>query len=195
MSKNQSRNVPLFDSNVPVINEEHKEIHEGEMFFASHDHARNDGEVSEMLVVTGNTRTLVHMFFTFSSLLASSWALYEGTSKAYVSDNAVTVFNRYRSSPKTPQTGFQVCHTPSGSGDGTKLASGFCGSDTGPKGPGGTSRDQAELILKPGTSYLMRITSAANSNTVVKEIDFYEHFAPTAQTTTTTTTSTTTTTA
>lgn len=193
-----SRNIPVMGNDVPVIQREHKEIHEGEMFHVTYKKAANTSQTLELFVRTSGTRKRMHATFGAQSLLTASWELYEGTSKSYVSDNAITPINRNRGVSATPQGGDLFCHTPSGSGDGTKIAQGFCGGGAGIAAIGAQNRDAHEFILKPSTQYLLRITSNADSNQLVAELDFYEHtegYAGLLTTTTTTTSSTTTTTA
>lgn len=190
------RSIPTHRGNrVAVIEHEHIEIHEAEMFFFSKTLARNSAEVVEILFKTSGTRMLSHMEFLFSSLLGSTWSIFEGTGKSYQSGNALTMFNRFRPSSKQPSSDIQVCHTPGAGADGTEIDNGFCGSGSGPLAPGGNVRSEGELVLKPGVAYLLRITSSVNSNQCKIFGQFYEHWgAQNVDITTTTTTSTTTTT-
>jgi hypothetical protein len=184
--------IPVHMRRVVTISHEHLEIHEGEDFFFDHLKSANSAETLEILVKTSGTRKMMHAYIECSSLLTATWALYEGTTKTYNASNALTIKNRFRDHPNTPASDVLACHTPGGSGDGTKIAGGFCGGGSGPRSPGGTSRSQAELILGVDKYYLLRITSNANSNQLEGLIDFYEHFDGEAPVTTTTTTTTTT---
>jgi hypothetical protein len=184
--------VPVFDGVVPVIEWEHKEIHDEMMWFIDYSAAKADTETIEIYFRPSGTRYLSHAMFSADSLLSATWALYEDTDKTYNGSNALTFVNRFRPSKETLQTDVLACHTPGGSGDGTLLATGFCGPSTGPKGPGGTFRRDAELVLKPHVPYLLRITSAANGNVLVGMVNFYQRFHRGEQIYTTTTTTTTT---
>jgi len=186
--------MPVFQDYMPAMSHKHVQIHEEELFFANYSLARNDTEVLEVFFKTPPGRTFLHTVFGFESLLAATWALYEGTTKTYNGTNALTVFNRFRPSRNTPTSGYQICHTPGGSGDGTKLDDGFCGGGAGPLSVGGRASIDAEMPLKEDTNYLLRITSNANSNVVKAEVTFYEKVYLGDVVTTTTTTSSTSTT-
>ena len=198
MTIGSQKSIPVEEEKrVPTILHEHEKIHDGELFFANYSKAANDAETLEIFIRAGGTRHLLHVTFKSSSLLTGTWALYKATSKTYNASNVIAPQNHFDGHPNTLHTDVQICHTPSGSGDGTRVAGGFCGGGSLPQSPGGVSRAEAELILYPKRAYLLRITSNANSNTLEGELGLYERFhhdAPVTTTTTTTTTSSSTTT-
>ena len=116
-----------------------------------------------------------------TSLTTQAW-LYEATTLQHVVANAITPVNRDRNSSNT--SGMTVCHTPLGnssssSGDAVEVilatqAWGTPGKGTSP-GFGGSARGSAEWILKQNTAYLLEVISAAASNIVSIELDWYEH--------------------
>lgn len=178
---------------IPSLDEEHYLVHAGQVYYAFHvNETRNDGETIEVYFKSPPGRRLLHMLIQKNSALAATWYLYEGTTKTYVVGNKLTGLNRYRS--KADST-LEACHTPGGSGDGTLILSGILGGSSGPSRVGGQSRTAEEILPKPDTAYLLRITSKAASNRLAAYLEYYERFHSTAATTTTTSTTTTSTTA
>jgi hypothetical protein len=187
--------VETFTNCVPTLPEEHLLIHGGYIWLAQQKDTGVDSDASkELLFVTSNTRNLMHMVFSFASLLGADYFLYEDTEKTYVSGNAITPQNRNRHEHRDSSGTIQICHTPAGSGDGTLVFQGIIGSGSGPQSLGGNNRDANEIVLKPNTKYLARITSRANSNETMISAEYYERFHHDVATTTTTTSTTTTTT-
>jgi hypothetical protein len=110
-----------------------------------------------------------HAFFRVESSGGCAVQLHEASTKTYNAGNALTAFNRVRSSTKTPSLQ-QACHTPGGAETGTALPAWRTG---GFKSPG-SSRSDEEWVLKPDTAYCLTITSDGAGNSVTGEVDFYE---------------------
>jgi len=183
-----------------VISYEHHEIHDGRSFFADYSASPvADGVAIEMRVEAPNTGRLAHMVFAVESGLAAKLEVWEDTTKTHNASNVIAARNRDRNSDKV--SGLTICHTPGGSQAGAANLIGpiYFGAATvsGKGDTGGGAGGRHEIILKRGAAYLIKVTSAADGNSLHINMDWYEHRSKTETfvntTTSTTTTSTTTT--
>jgi hypothetical protein len=88
----------------------------------------------------------------------------------------VPIRNYRRSATSVP--GCALYHTPTVTAVGTALIPGryLAGGTSQQTRIGGEVRDQAELVLKPNSKYLLRITNiSGGAVTVNPAISFYEH--------------------
>lgn len=169
-----SRGVHLDDkvAGLVTISVPHYAIHDGKSFMITRAVTLPAGNDDEIRLATPNSTDEAHFSFTVISTAEVTVDIFEATSLAHESENALTPVNRDRNSSKT--SGCTVCHTPSGTGDGSKIwtgkagASGFLTSNPGQVG------SRAEIILKKNTAYLIRVTGAQN-DTVNIQLDWYEY--------------------
>ena len=153
------------------IDVEHHEIHDGSSYqvtaFAT---GVGSGSIADFFGITP-ANVDCHFVFSVSGSGELEFALYEG---ATVSSNGtpMSVINRNRKSIKTST--MQAFHTPTVTGVGTLLESGYFGTG---KTVGGSNHSDTEMILKNNTNYLVRITSRSSANNISGKFMWYEHNA------------------
>ena len=157
-----------------VIDHAHHEIHRGLGYVATDTATVNDAGTREVRIAVAATHE-AHMTFEVSATLHTTIQFYEDTTKADVSGNRLTSINRNRDSSNTSNV--TICHTPSGSGDGTILFTFAFGADSlgaAKPGFGGVEGSRGEFILKPGKVYLLKVTSGTDGNLISIILDWYE---------------------
>lgn len=155
-----------------IIPVEHHQRHEGEMFSAKYSDATlADTDTAVLHIKTGASYS--HLFWAASAGLAYTVELFRGPT---LSNNgtAVTVHNANDNSDKTSTT--TAFHTPTVSNNGTSLEGPFYVGG-GAQRPGGSNRQDSERILLPNTSYLIVLTSRANSNLGSVVAEWYDEGA------------------
>lgn len=158
-----------------VIDTVHHEVHEGEMFHASHTNGSvSNGASLDVLLVTGATVETHVSWEVFAGGQVTVY-LYEGATTS-AAGTAVVAYNMKRDSLNTPEA--TVTHTP------TVTATGTTALINGRILPGGTSpttrvgggiRSGAEWILAPETQYLLRVTNTSGGTIAVNVgLEWYE---------------------
>lgn len=145
---------------------EHFKVHKG-LYFYFQDFATGigNGATRNVLIVTANNGKAVHCKFSLSTL-GGRYTLYEDTTTS-ANGTAIAVFNRDRTSANTASTTAFV--GPTITTNGTQLYV-FLVSSSAP-----SEKDSLlEVILKPGTKYLITFLSTTGSNVTVTEAGFYE---------------------
>ena len=154
------------------ISYEHHEIHSGSHYFHKESYDLPKNGTIDHLIVTPATPEYAHMIIgvenTISQVLVS---LYEDTTTS--ADGAVdTIFNRNRNVADDNTT--EIYTTPTVTGVGTMLWSITLGASKAL--PGGTARDDQELVLDGGSKYMLRIVEPNVAATTVNvSFDWYEH--------------------
>lgn len=155
---------------VPIgIGYEHHEIHGGSHYNVCNYQLNNavDDEIA-FVITTPASGPQVHLTFEVYSSLGATVDLYEG-STSVVGGTAVTPRNNNRNSSNV--SGSAIVKDPTSLTDGTFAAGYIAGSS---RNAGATKRED-EYVLAENTSYLIRITSLANSNNISWCADWYEH--------------------
>lgn len=160
-----------------VMDHEHRMIHDGMAFHATHRTASlaNGGTLEGLIAVpAGAFPHMTGMLFTFGAGDLDI-ETFEGTTTS-ADGTAVNSFNRNRNSTNTPN--IVLTHTPTITDDGTKIHDRLVP----PTGAGVGNQEGVvspnlgeEWILKPSTKYLVRVTN--NSGGAIKvtmEILWYE---------------------
>lgn len=158
-----------------VIDTVHHEVHEGEMYHASHTNGSvANGANLDVLLVTGATVETHASWEVFAGGQVRIY-LYEAPTTS-ANGTALTIYNMKRDSLNTPEALFY--HTP------TVSATGSVALVNGRILPGGTSpttrvgggiRSGAEWILAPGTKYLLRVTNTSGGTIAVNVgLEWYE---------------------
>ena len=174
-----TRNVALrVDANthtLQVIDYAHHEAHGGSAYFAVYSGLANDTDFIEVRIQTPDTTKWAHMVITIDSALACTSELWTPTTKTDVSGNRITPLNRDNNSSNT--TGLTICHTPAGTqtGDANLLQYIGAAAVSGRVNTGGGTGSRGEFILKQNSSYLIKVTSRADSNALSILLDWYEH--------------------
>lgn len=154
-----------------IVDFAHHKIHDGEHYFFEEGIILGAAASREYLIVTPDSDMLPHLTIRIKYGLAGSAEFYEDTTKT--GGTSLTPRNRNRSAGDlSPVT---LTHTPSGTGDGTLLFDTTHGSTGGgPNSSGGENRGESEIMLKPNSSYLFRVTSAEADNRITVLLNWYE---------------------
>ncbi len=158
-------------NSVQVIDYAHGELHEGRHFVIRDYMSLPKAGTRDILFVTPDTPRWCHMVYSYESNDAAVVGqFFEGPTVSASGTPALTV-NRNRNSAYT--AGLQIYYAPTVTATGTLLAARAVGSG---KNSGGAMRDNAEIVLKQNTLYLLRITEGNVAATNLNwEFDWYEH--------------------
>ena len=154
----------------------HHQIHEGESWSFTEVITLGSAAVQDYLI-TIPAGVYPHFGYAIEASFGITVELFEGTNKTQ-SASALVMQNRNRSKQLTV-TPLATIHkgTNAGTTDGTRILHKKSGTGTTQGKAAGQSADARERILNAATSYLFRITSAAASNDVSVEFDWYEEGA------------------
>ena len=153
-----------------VIDPAHHEIHEGDHYTCADFTDLGNGATYNVLLVTPDTASRVHMTFQFATESEATVTLFEDTTTSN-DGTPITCYNNRRDSVNT--AALVLTHTPTITGDGTQLARGKSGSG---KQVGGEIRGENEWILDQDSKYMLRITNdTALANWVSWLLSWYEH--------------------
>lgn len=149
----------------------HHEIHEGSAFISSYEATLASGAVSLLRIGVGSAPKHAHMMLEIDAGASTDVAVFETTTYTDASGNRVIGYNRHRE--KANSSLLTICHTPTGSGEGTKIFGMLLGASGG-AASGGSGSGRKEFILKPDTAYLIKVTSNAVGNRITIILDWYE---------------------
>lgn len=157
-----------------AITIEQEAIYAGRAFFVIYSALANDTDVIEVRIATPNTDDRIFMSFDVETALASTVALWADTTKTDNATNRITPVNRDFNSTRTSKA--TLCHTPGGSqaGDPDLLEYVGAADVAGKVTAGGEASHDNHFILKPGSAYLVRVTSRADLNALAILLDWYE---------------------
>ena len=152
-----------------VIDAVHREVHEGHVFTAEHSANVANGNSLEILITTGTKQA--HAAFSIAAGGQVTVYFFEATSKT--AGTGITPRNHNRN--KSDNTNVTVAHTPGGAGDGTAIVNGrlLPGGATQQTRIGATARSNLELILRPSTKYLLRVTNTSGSAIDINPVFVY----------------------
>ena len=153
-----------------TIDYAHHEIHGGSHFFTGNFTLLANAQVYNIIFITPDTLKYSHMIFELATQAEAMFNYYEGVTVS-ANGTALAMFDRNRTTDNTPGTTFY--HTPTIATTGVEFGAGIFGSGN---KIGGQLRDSNEIILKPNTIYLLRITNNTSvSNWLDWQFDWYEH--------------------
>jgi hypothetical protein len=151
------------------ITGEHHQIHAGTSFYYDDLITLGAGVTQDYLITADSLKS--HWGYLIDGAFGITIELFEATDKT--GTTLQTAYNRNRNSSITPTT---TTHKgiSGGTTDGTRIV--WRRSGTGAVGGklSGTSTDASERILKMGTKYILRITSAAVNNEIALQLNWYE---------------------
>lgn len=156
-----------------VLDYIHWKVHRGQMFAAEYLASVNNNASMDLLFVTGPEET--HIKFSVTAGGACTVYLYEDTITS-ANGTIVPTHNHRRSATNVASA--QLYRTPTVTTVGTALIPGryLAGGASQATRIGGAVRDEAELVLKPNSKYLLRVTNiSGGAVTVNPVISFYEH--------------------
>jgi hypothetical protein len=153
-----------------IIDYEHHEIHAGSHFYhCDYDLSVTLNNVIEFVFITADTDKLPHLTFDVYSGAGVTIEFYAGASGI---TGGTTITPRNNRTDSAIASGVTLIRDPSViASDGTRAAGFLAGAG---RTSGFVNRDR-ELVLSRNTTYLVRITSLANSNSVSWCAEWYEH--------------------
>lgn len=124
------------------------------------------------IIISVPAATYPHLVSTITVSGDCSIEFYEGATTT-ADGTAINLFNRNRNSATTPD--IVLTHTPTISGDGTIVHPDYIPGGQKKKATGGEDGFDDELVLKPSTKYLLRVTNESGANAIVAiAFDWYE---------------------
>lgn len=151
-----------------TMNYEHHEIHEGNHYnYADYDNDVASSEIINFVMTTPNTATRIHFYFNIFSSLGATLELFEGT----VATGGASIAPRNNERNSDNESTVTLVKDPTITNDGVRASGFLVGAN---REAGMIDRDR-EFVLKQNTSYLVRITSLANSNGISWDAEWYEH--------------------
>lgn len=152
-----------------TIDAEHSAIHKGWHFnYADYETNIDNGTTIDFTFTTPDTAEWTHFIFKAYSSLGITVELYEGAT-GVSGGTAITPRNNNRNSVNT--SGVILLKDPTITDDGTRAAGFLAGADR----TAGSAGRENEFILKQNTTYITRITSLANSNSITWDAEWYEY--------------------
>lgn len=151
---------------------EHAQVHEGEHFFYTDPVTLGSAGTQDYIFTTPDLVSLrCHMLWQADGTAVTTFQVYEGTAR---SGSALqTAFNSKRDSLNIAKA---TVHKGSSAGaDGTLIWAYAAGSAQGSSRVPSAAERADEMILKPNTKYLFRVTSGTASNLCNVKFLWYEH--------------------
>jgi hypothetical protein len=165
--------VRALEGETLVVDKEHYEIHEGNHYYIHGFEDEDADGTIEFVITTPDDSTRAHMTFQVIGALKITVEIYEGSSSV-VGGGSVTPLNNDRNSSNT--SGLTIIKDPTSITDGTKIDGYSVGYAAGApvNFTGGIAERNRELILKQNQTYLLRITSNVDANTISYKGSWYE---------------------
>lgn len=167
----------------------HSEIHAKSSYVLIYSGLADTDGVVELRIKVPDILKEYHAVVTIDVALAATVNVWRPTTKTHVPGNALVPANR--NDNELPDSRVTVCHTPGGSQAGIpQIGPIYVGSTSisGRTDTGGNTGGRGERILQRGGTYLVQVTSRADSNAITIYFDYYKHTNEEITTTTTTTT-------
>lgn len=159
-------------NSIQTIDYSHHEIHTGSHFFVTDYQTINSAASVDWLITTPNTTRWAHLTFEVQGSAVTTIALYEGADRT--DSSALTAINNDRNSATTATV---TVHrgVAGGSTDGTAIWQSSGGAATQQFRAGAENREEAEIILKQNTKYVLKVTSGTAGNICAVKLRWYEH--------------------
>ncbi len=157
---------------IQTIDHSHHEIHAGSHFFVTDYQTIGSAASVDWLIVTPDTTKWAHLTFEVQGTAITTAALYEGSDRS--GTTGLTEVNNDRNSA-TAATVAVYRGVNGGTTDGTAIWQSSGGSAVGSFRGGADNRQEAEIILKRNTKYVLKVTSGTASNICAVKLRWYEH--------------------
>lgn len=155
-----------------VVDYEHKEVHTGDAFYVTQVDVLDDTEIVSHRFYPPNTTEWDHFYFIIEAQAACLIEIREGITDAL--EFTENVRNRNRNfSDALATMGHEAKLFAATAG--TVIWSWYSGGAAGRARSPALSRQSGEIILKQNIKYEVRVTSAADDNTVSCYFTWYEH--------------------
>ena len=145
----------------------------GKLFTFSHPFSLDTAGTREFLLTSTANSAHFHVFFGSHAGDQYEVDIYKDTTKEYVSGNAIT--GSCRNLIENCTCPMRICHTPTGSGDGTLIYENHWGSASKKAQSGGALLESEHWIVDSGDSLLFRMTSRADANVMGLTVHVVEH--------------------
>jgi len=155
-----------------VVDYEHKEVHTGDAFYVTEVDDLDDTEITSHRFYPPNTLEWMHFYFIIEAQAACLIEIREGITDVLEASSGI--FNRNRNFSDALTTMGHERQLAAATA-GTVIWSWYSGGATGRARSPALSRQSGEIILKQNTKYEVRVTSAADDNTVSCYFTWYEH--------------------
>lgn len=158
---------------IVVLQHTEHRVHSGKLFLAEYSENIADSASVEMMITTG--ALTAHIAFAVAAGGQVTVYFFENTGKTGGTPITARNFNRNNSD----NNGVTVTHTPGGAGDGASIVNARLvpgGAGAAPQSrTGGDARSGTEMILRPNTKYLLRVTNTSGGAIDVNPvINYYE---------------------
>lgn len=173
--KNLTNAKDTATNNLGIIETEHKEIHEGNHFFNSYLLSMTGNATYDWVLITGEK--YAHVTFTLQTAEAGfSFITYEGITANNDGTIVPNILNNNRNSANASTILFRLAPTGVVTIGSQQVRQGHYGTAAGTgNSVGGSVTRENELILKPNTKYLLRITNlSAQANRMNITHSWYE---------------------
>jgi len=158
-----------------IVPFEHKEIHEGNSYYAYDvDTDMDSTEQKQYIITTPNTTAYAYLVYSIVATVGATLSIYETTT--YSGGTAMTEYCRDRNTTAANTTTLK--HTPTvASVSGTLIYQELIGVGTAYSGSKNIliSRADNEMVLKKNTAYCFELEGTADNNKVSILFDWYEH--------------------
>jgi hypothetical protein len=168
----------VFQGSLITIPPEHHEIHCGDSYEMTHSIDLTNGQIYNILIIvpnatgTGQAQKLWHFKPEVDTEAEALIEFFEVPTYSSAG-TTLTSYNRNRQLAGTYTDFLGITHTPTLTGDGTKIYIKRIGSG---KVSGGASNRADEFVLKNNTPYLLRVTNATTSaNWCNFDLNYYVH--------------------
>jgi len=150
----------------------HHEVHSGSHYFYKDYYTIAKNGVKQFAIVTPNTTKWAHFTYDIDAVSSSvTIQIFEAPTVNTIGTSE-PVRNRNRNYNDTPTT--LLYEDTTVTADGIEIKATTVGA--GKNSEGGASRDDQEIVLKQGTTYLIRITEGNIASTMINfKVDWYEH--------------------
>jgi hypothetical protein len=168
----------IFQGSIITISPEHHEIHCGDSYEMTHSIDLTNGQIYNVLIIvpnatgTGQAQKLWHFKGEVDTEAEALIEFFEAPTYS-AAGTGLTSVNRNRQLAATYTDSLGITHTPTLTGDGTRIYVKRIGSG---KTSGGSASRSDEFVLKNNTAYLLRVTNATTTaNWCNFDLNYYVH--------------------
>ena len=169
-SGSNDKSIDGYTNAIKTVAYAHSEIHSGSHYsVCDYSLGLSTADELEFAITTPDSLKEVNMLFKLYASDGATLDVYEGASSV-VGGTTVTPMNNNRNSANASI--LTIKYNPTSITDGTKKEGFLAGAG---RGESGIASREDEIILKTNETYLFRITSLGNSNSISYCAGWYEH--------------------
>lgn len=157
---------------VADVHDAHERIHEGELFLTYYTNpALGSSAAANLLFRVGPIQT--HVAFVMNGGGDYRVQAYEGPT--YSNVGTLLLVANHNRNHRDEISQCLAYHTPTLTNSGIEFFNTIIPGGSGPQAPGSSSKRENELVLRPSTDYLFRLTNLTNSAQIASMLlEFYE---------------------